>query len=59
MGTRARLGVALKTEGRPVVQREALQAAVEQTLVGDAGAARECPGIDREAVVLTGDHDLT
>ncbi len=50
--------MALEAERRAVGAREALQRAVEQRDVGDAAVGRQRVGVDREAVVLRGDHDL-
>src|SRR6476620_6542823 len=55
----ASLRVSLEAERRPIGERKALQRAVEQRLVRHAHIFGECPGIDLEAVVLAGDHDVT
>src|SRR3569832_978078 len=52
----ARLGMALKTEHRLVVVVQALQTAVEQRAVRGAHVGRQRALVDREAVVLAGDH---
>src|SRR5437879_6789587 len=54
---RARLGVSLKAECRPVGACEALQAAVEEGHVGGLEVRRERVRVDREAVILAGDYD--
>src|SRR5438093_747167 len=52
----ARFRVALKTERRPVGQLEALQAAIEQRHVSNAGVLGQRRGIDSKTVVLASDH---
>src|SRR4029078_650570 len=52
----ARFRVALKTKRRPVGQLEALQAAIEQRPVSNAGVSGQRRGIDSKTVVLAGDH---
>ncbi len=52
----ARLGVTLKTEGRHIGTRHALQAAIEQRHVRGTHIRWQRRRIHREAMVLTGDH---
>src|SRR5262245_18444848 len=54
---RARLGVPLEAESRPVGAREPLQAAVEERDVSGPQIPGQRAGVDREAVVLAGDDD--
>src|SRR3546814_11508536 len=54
--SRAGLQMPLEAEGRRVGQLEALVGSVEQRAVGDAGVGRQRGFVDREAVVLRGDH---
>src|SRR5258707_858156 len=54
---RARFGMPLETERRPVGARETLQAAVEQRYVRRFQIRRKRVRIDGEAVVLAGDDD--
>src|SRR5258706_5830093 len=54
---RARFGMPLETERRPVGARETLQAAVEQRHVRRFQIRRKRVRIDGEAVVLAGNYD--
>src|SRR5450759_5675598 len=56
MRPRACFGVALKAERRTVGARKALQRAIEQRHVSNAHIRRQGCTIDREAVILAGDH---
>src|SRR5690606_25151446 len=56
MRSRTRFRMPLEAERRSVSQRDALVAAVEQRTMGDASVARQRRLVDRETVVLRGDH---
>src|SRR5580704_15780833 len=53
---RARLGMALEAERRPILEGDALERAVEQRAVRRLDPRRQSRLIDREAVILAGDE---